>query len=181
MKPWSPRRLRTRLQSRRRSPWRCRPDRARLRVERSERCGVRHRGPRFDNRRAAGPTRTPRRSGCAASCGKAPEAHQPSDRDVERAVRCRADPARGVEHVEHRIAHDERVFGDWSRVAKRSRRWRRRSRASSRVSCGRLRRRCRRRRSKSRRAYRMSSFIARSGGTVTRWRTLEDVKGISFG
>jgi len=25
------------------------------------------------------------------------------------------------------------------------------------------------------------SFIGRSGGTVTRWRILEDVKGISFG
>src|SRR6266545_1407453 len=31
------------------------------------------------------------------------------------------------------------------------------------------------------RAYRMSSFIGRSGGTVTRWRTLENVKGGSFG
>jgi len=27
----------------------------------------------------------------------------------------------------------------------------------------------------------MSSFIGRSGGTVTRWRTLENVKGGSFG
>jgi len=26
-----------------------------------------------------------------------------------------------------------------------------------------------------------SSFIDRSGGTVTRWRILEDVKGVSFG
>jgi hypothetical protein len=33
----------------------------------------------------------------------------------------------------------------------------------------------------ARRAHRMSSFIDRSGGTVTRWRTLEDVKDGSFG
>ena len=50
-----------------------------------------------------------------------------------------------------------------------------------RVSSGRLRGRCRPRRSETRRVDMTSSFIGRSGGTVTRWRTLEGVKGVSFG
>ena len=45
-----------------------------------------------------------------------------------------------------------------------------------------LRRRCRPRRGDTRRGDMTCSFLDRSGGTVTRWRTLGSlIKGVSFG
>ena len=86
--------------------------------------------------------------------------------------------------VRHRVedpAPVDGASGGWSRAARPDPKWRPRSPVSSRDSSGRLRGRCRPRRSEIPRGAMTCSFIGRSGGTVTRWRILGNVKGVSFG